>query len=146
MVAPLQVVIQAQAELIQLEQAIAADDGTAIDAALERLPWDLDGAPLATLHELLLSKLHHGHQRAARALQLRADPRSIPVVRQAMEMGFDHLAYTASEEGAIAKWFSWLLYDIGTEAALEVLQAFAQGSNQEVAEEMRYRLAKFNSK
>jgi hypothetical protein len=134
-----------QAALMQLEQALAAKDGTAIDAALEHLPWDFEGVPLPILHALLLCKLHHGHQRVARALQLRSDPSSVLVVHQALDQGFDHLAYTASEDGVIAKWFSWLLHDIGTESAREVLEEFAESSNEEIAEEMRYRLAKRKS-
>ncbi len=60
-------------------------------------------------------------------------------------MGFEHLAYTASEPGVIAKWFSWLLFEIGTEEAISVLRQYTQSQDPAVATEMRYRSSKLKS-
>jgi hypothetical protein len=128
--------------IIQLQQGLENDIGSTIDEALEGLSWALAEVPLALLNSLLVSKVHHHHQRVTRALQHRRDAGTIPFVRQALEAGFAHLQYTASEDGVIAKWFSWLLSDIGTDGALEMLQKFSKHSNAAVAAEMRYRLTK----
>ena len=63
-----------------------------------------------------------------------------PLAARVLEGGFARFAYTCSEDGVIAKWFSWLLADIGTPEALAVLKRFAGDPNPEIAAEMRYRL------
>ncbi len=99
---------------------------------------------IALLNELLVTPGHHHHQRVARELQRHAHPSTVPFAAKALAQGFEHLEYTASEPGVIAKWFSWLLCEIGTPDAIAVLQEYAQADEPEVAAEMRHRLSKMN--
>jgi hypothetical protein len=67
---------------------------------------------------------------------------SIPFVEQALATRFDYLTYTCSDSGVIAKWFSWLLFEIGTPEAIAVMRRYADDPDEGIREEMRYRLAK----
>jgi len=60
-------------------------------------------------------------------------------------MGLVCLNIQASEDAAIAKWFSHALADIGTNEAIQVIQKFANSSNQDVANEMEYRLKRIRN-
>lgn len=64
----------------------------------------------------------------------------MPFVRTSLERGFSRLAYTASEDGVIAKWHSWLLADIGTPDAMQLLREHSRSDNPQIAEAMTYRL------
>lgn len=108
------------------------------------LLWGEADVPLELLHELLHDDRHQRHQAVVRALQLRRDPTSVAELRRALQRGFDRLAYTCSEHGVIAKWFSHALADIGTPEAIAVLEAFAQSPDDQVAAEMRYRLGRLS--
>ncbi len=89
---------------------------------------------------------HRSHQRILRELQRLRDPSSVPVLRAALTDGFDRYAYTCSEDGVIAKWFSWALAEIGSAEAIAVLDDFARSENPEIREEMKYRLAKLSKR
>lgn len=128
-----------------LRDAIEGGAGQVIDNLLEKIdrpPDDLTSVPVDLLNELLLAPGHRFHQRVARALQSVGDDSTVPYARAALEQGFDYLGYTCSEDAVIAKWFSWLLADIGTPAALATLREYAVSPNEEIAEAMTYRLAR----
>ena len=57
-------------------------------------------------------------------------------------MGFGHLAYSGSDDGAIAKWYAWLLCRIETDAAIELMEAHARSTNPAIAAAMKSRLEK----
>ncbi|PRP90093.1 hypothetical protein ENSA5_67900 [Enhygromyxa salina] len=95
-------------------------------------------------NRLLVTPGHRHHQAIARSLQAIADPSTVAFVRRALQLGYEHLEYTASEPDVITKWFSWLLFEIGTREAIEVMREFAGSRDQAVADEMRYRLAKLS--
>lgn len=96
------------------------------------------------LQELLLLRFHRSHQRVVFTLQALRDPRSVPVLRQALAMPFDHLAYNHSDSEVIAKWFSHALAAIGTPEAIQVLRDFAQSPDPGIRAEMQYRLTKLS--
>jgi hypothetical protein len=91
---------------------------------------------------LLVTPGHHLHQEVAKTLQGFGHASTAPVVRRALDMGFEHLAYSCSEDGVIAKWYSWLLRAIGTEEAILLLREQASSPNPEIARAMQYRLSR----
>jgi hypothetical protein len=93
-------------------------------------------------NRLVLKSGHRKHQAIIFALQQAKNPSSIPFLQKALENGFDIYKYTCSEDATIAKWFSYALYSIGTKEAIQVIKDFSKSENEEIAEEMKYRLAK----
>lgn len=99
------------------------------------------------LNQLLINPNHKSHQLIAKALQDHSpSPTTIPFVRKALESNFAYLEYTCSESSAIAKWFSWLLYLIGTKEAIDLMQEYSNSGDEGIANEMRYRLKKIQSR
>lgn len=95
------------------------------------------------LNELLINPNHRSHQQIAKNLQDYApSPSTVPFVRKALESKFDYLEYTCSESNVIAKWFSWLLYSIGTKEAIELMKEYSDSNDEGIRDEMRYRLRK----
>ena len=127
-----------------IRAALSEGDGAALDRLLE--PCELATLSVVLLNDLLVSVVHHQHQRVARALQLIGDSSTVPYVATALALGFSHLAYTASEDGVIAKWYSWLLADIGTSEAVALLRRSASSDNEAVASAMSYRLSRLSGK
>jgi hypothetical protein len=125
--------------------AIQKGDSDNLEMVL-KLIWLLDGFPERThlLNMLLVAPNHISHQRIARELQIVKDPSTVPYVRHALAKGFDYLEYTCSESNAIAKWFSWILFAIGTEEAIQVMKDYSKASDDGVRGEMLYRLKKVN--
>jgi hypothetical protein len=111
-----------------------------------KLIWVLDEFPERTqlLNMLLIAPNHISHQRIARELQTAKSPSTVPYVRQALAKGFDYLEYTCSESNAIAKWFSWILFAIGTEEAIQVMKDYSTASDEGIRAEMLYRLKNVN--
>jgi hypothetical protein len=97
------------------------------------------------LNELLLSTFHRQHQYIARAIQDYKISSSVPVIEKVLESKFVGIPYTGSEPRSMAKWFSWALYCIGNEEAVEVMKKHANSTNEGIREEMRYRLNKLDS-
>ena len=95
------------------------------------------------LNELLINPNHRNHQQIAKALQdLAPSPTTVPFVRKALETNFDYLEYTCSDSDAIAKWFSWLLYSIGTTEAIDLMKEYSHSADEGIRNEMLYRLKK----
>jgi hypothetical protein len=130
-------------DAVAVRAALASGDTDLLDDVLE--PCDLTSLPVELLNELLVCDLHHHHQRVARALQLARDPSTVPFVATALARGFSRLAYTASEDDVIAKWHSWLLADIGTPEAIQLLRTYASSDNEEIAAAMTYRLSRLQA-
>lgn len=130
----------------EMMQAINENDPYRVDLLLP-LVWLLPEQkhPVEVLNELLVYPHHHQHQRVAKALQNIKSPSTIPYVERVLDSNFSFLAYTASVDHVIAKWFSWLLAEIGTNEALEVMRRHSLSRNQGIREEMRYRLSKVDS-
>lgn len=129
--------------LDQLNNAIATGDEARVDLLVEIAMVDASAENLTTLHEMLLVEGHRHHQEIIRVLQLLARPASIPALRKAFEQGQDHMVdYNGSGYGSVAKWFSHALADIGTPDAIDTLRAFSRYPDEEVANEMLYRLSK----
>ena len=127
----------------KIRVAIGLGDVRAIDAALGD-HTAFASLPIALLHDLLLMPGHNNHQRVAFEMQGRADPSSLPVVRQVLDQGFSRFAYTCSEDAVIAKWFSQILARIGTPEAVGMLGTYSASKNRGMAEEMQYRQKRFN--
>ena len=93
------------------------------------------------LNKLLISPCHKSHQPLVKHLQdLHRYPSSVKYIRIALASGFDYLQYTCSEDAAIAKWFSHALSDINTKQSIDLIREFAQSENDQIREEMQYRL------
>jgi hypothetical protein len=95
------------------------------------------------LNELIINPNHRNHQEIVKTLQdFAPSPSTVPFVRKALESNFDYLEYTCSESDAIAKWFSWLLYSIGTTEAIDLMKEYSSSSDEGIRNEMLYRLKK----
>lgn len=92
------------------------------------------------LNRLRLMTSHEVHQLVTREIQELRSPTSVPFIRQVLERGFAPFAYTCSEPGVIAKWFSHALADINTPESIALIREFADSADEGVADEMRYRL------
>jgi len=126
----------------ELRNAIQSADRDEINASIH-LMWISESViPFADImNELLINPNHTQHQYIAKALQDDVkSPSSIPFVEKALATHFDYLAYTCSESGVIAKWFSWLLYAIGTPEAIAVIRRYAEDPDPGIRKEMKYRL------
>lgn len=132
--------------LAEIQQAIASSD--------ERRVWlltdvvlDWDGPGKAdVLNEVLLIKGHRRHQEIVREIQLLADPSSVPYLRRLFDQELTFMSdYNGSGTGVVAKWFSHALFSIGTQEAIEALRTYAQHPDEEVREEMLYRLGKLDA-
>ncbi|WFW64381.1 hypothetical protein NFJ77_19995 [Escherichia coli] len=124
-----------------VQEAIAGQDYERINTVTEQLL--LANNPrfhLDALNLLLVTSGHYHHQEVAMKLQQIGDPSTIPYVRQVFAHGFDYLDYTCSDSGAIAKWFSHLLWKIGTPEALALIQEYTSHSDEGIRKEMLYRL------
>lgn len=94
------------------------------------------------LNELLINPNHRSHQLVTKAIQELKSPSSVPFIRQMLRSNFEYLAYTGSDSDAIAKWFSWALYSIGTSDAIELMNEYSNSGDEGVKKEMTYRLSK----
>ncbi|SFF10219.1 hypothetical protein [Spirosoma endophyticum] len=133
---------------VQLEAkvnaAISRDDFQELELLIYLVLWVLPDSNQYTsvLNELLVTPGHRDHQEIARRLQKFKSPSTIPYVRAVLLSDFDYLAYTGSDSDAIAKWFSWILADIGTPEAIEVLEECSHSTDEGIRNEMLYRLKK----
>ena len=128
----------------EMMNAISTCDPDEIEMTLY-LVWLSGDIPkyVDILNELLLDPNHKCHQQIAKTLQDDApSPSTVPFVRKVLESNFDHLEYTCSESDSIAKWFSWLLYSIGTTEAIDLMKEFSNSNDEGIRNEMRYRLKK----
>jgi hypothetical protein len=130
----------------EMTKAIATSDADEIQMALALIWLSGDISKyVEILNELLINPNHKNHQLIARNLQFFApSTQTVPFVRKALESNFDYLEYCCSDSRAIAKWFSWLLYSIGTTEAIELMKEYSNSSNKGIREEMLYRLNKFD--
>ena len=131
----------------EIEHAIKTKSVERLDAAINLMWWGIERFKNQTdytdvLNRLLLIPYHHEHQYITKTLQGIKSPLSVPFIRQVLETDFSYLAYTCSESGVIAKWFSHALFDIGTAEAIEVMRDFSQSDDAGVRAEMLYRLGK----
>lgn len=94
------------------------------------------------LNELLIYPNHRSHQFVTKTIQEIKSPSSVPFIRQVLQNNFQFLAYTCSDSDAIAKWFSWALYSIGTTDAIELMREYSNSSDEGIRKEMIYRLNK----
>ena len=129
--------------LSSLSKAIKESDEDEIevlvDAVYEIEPETLQ---IEALNELLLIDGHQKHQEITREIQLFRDPSSVKYIEKALELGFDRLEYTCSEDKVITKWFSHALADIGSPEAIAIIEKYASNSNMGISSEMQYRLSK----
>ncbi|MCH2045437.1 MAG: hypothetical protein MK212_15070 [Saprospiraceae bacterium] len=125
----------------EIRTVLANDDQDTLELLMNIL-WIIrpPKKTLPILHQLLLAPNHRYHQTVTKQIQDIADPSSIQYLNLILERGFKDFEYTGSEDGAIAKWFSWALFSIGTEEAVEVLKKHSKSKNREIADEMKYRL------
>lgn len=125
--------------------AMGEHDTEKLDELLSR-GATLEALPIELLNDLLVYPGHHEHQQVAFELQTRADRSTTPFIRAVLDSGFEFLDYTASEDGVIAKWLSWVLAEIGTPEAIGVLREFSRSPNTQVAEQMTYRLRRLRER
>ena len=128
----------------EVKNAIATSDPDEIQKTLA-LIWLSDDISkyVDILNELLINPNHRSHQQIAKTLQDEApSATTVAFVRKALESKFDYLEYTCSDSDAIAKWFSWLLYSIGTTEAIDLMKEYSNSSDEGIRNEMLYRLKK----
>jgi len=132
-------------EFVRKEMFAAIDSAEAEEIGMTLpLIWlsgDIDKY-IDILNELLINPNHRKHQEIAKGLQDYPSPTTVSFVRKALESNFDYLEYTCSESNAIAKWFSWLLYSIGTTEAIELMKEYSNSNDEGIRNEMLYRLKK----
>ena len=126
-----------------IDVAISKKDENELDLLLNIL-WVIrpKRKAIPIFNKLLIFPHHKQHQAITKEIQEIEDPCSVKYIAQILEQGFEDFEYTFSEDAAIAKWFSWALYSIGTEDAIKVMKEHSNSSNTEIAEEMLYRLSK----
>jgi hypothetical protein len=130
----------------EMKNAIATSDPDKIQMTLALIWLSGDISKFVDiLNELLINQNHRSHQQIAKKLQDNApSPTTVPFVRKALETKFEYLEYTYSESNVIAKWFSWLLYSIGTPEAIDLMKEYSNSTDEGIANEMRYRLLKIH--
>ena len=127
-----------------LNLALESEDDLKSDVIIEQMEVDAP-AFLNELNQLLIDPRHQSHQIVAKMLQDDApSPTTVPYVRVVLESDFSYLAYTCSEKCAIAKWFSHLLFAIGTKEAIDLIREYAKCKDAQIAQEMQYRLKQHN--
>lgn len=97
------------------------------------------------LNELLITPNHYNHQEIAKTLQEIKSPTTIPFVKKALETNFEYLDYTCSDSDVIAKWFSWILYSIGNNDAITLIEEYTNSLDEGISNEMKYRLNKIKT-
>lgn len=127
----------------EVRNAMAKGDTEQLERAIF-LIWlsGVDKDFVDILNELVINPNHRSHQVVAMAIQDVKSPSSVPFIKKALQSNFDYLQYTCSESGAIAKWFSWALYSIGTKEAIDLLKEYAKSEDDGIRKEMNYRLSK----
>jgi hypothetical protein len=129
---------------VEMEAAIQSAQQDRIQMTIPLIWFSADIPSFVDLlNRLLINPNHRSHQVIAKTLQdIAPSPTTVPFVRKALETNFDYLAYTCSDSDVIAKWFSWLLYSIGTNEAIALMKEYSNSANEGIANEMRYRLSK----
>jgi len=127
----------------ELKESIESKNLESIERAISLMWFYKDCEPfIDELNILLLEPNHRSHQVVTKKIQDLANPKSVPFIKKALESNFDYLAYTCSNSGAIAKWFSWALFSIGTEDAINLIKEYTKSEDEEIRNEMIYRLNK----
>jgi hypothetical protein len=132
----------------EIEAAIQSADTDRLQITIP-LIWFSADIPnfIDLLNELLTNPNHRSHQVIAKNLQdIAPSPTTVPFVRKVLETNFDYLTYTGSDSSSIAKWFSWLLYSIGTEEAINLMKEYSKSEDEGIANEMLYRLNRIRRK
>lgn len=125
-----------------LAKAIREKDANALESArdLQRaagLPRDRH-----LEEQLLLEDWHREHEDMIRALQDEQDPRSVPILREAIRLKprLEYLDY--DDYGAYYKKCLWALQSIGTPEAVDLIRECAESEIPELKEQARYRLGR----
>lgn len=127
----------------ELREAIKSKDEEKIERAINLMWFYKDYEQfIDELNILLLEPNHWTHQMIAKTIQDLKNPKSIPFIRKALESNFDYLEYTCSESNVIAKWFSWALFSIGTNEAINLIEEYTKSDDEGIRNEMIYRLDK----
>ena len=127
-----------------MRAAMESGNADLMSESIEQI-WTSDSPILYAdlLNQLLVTPGHNSHQEIAKYLQdVVKSPSSIPYIRIALASNFDYLEYTCSESEVIAKWFSWLLFEIGTDEAIAVMEEYSGSADSGISREMKYRLSK----
>lgn len=128
---------------VKVREAIKKGELEELDIAVsELLESDDISNHVDLLNELLLNNFHRQHQYIAKTIQYLKTPSSVPFINKVLESNFEDIPYTGSDSYSMAKWFSWVLYEIGTKEAIEVIEKHANSKDEGIREEMRYRLKK----
>ncbi|HEX5001694.1 MAG TPA: hypothetical protein VFW78_04300 [Bacteroidia bacterium] len=130
----------------EIGEAISRGDFNSLEKAIS-LIW-LSGNPSKItdlLNELLINPNHKSHLRIEKTLQVIKSPTTVPYVKKALETNFDYLQYTFSNDEVLAKWFSWLLAEIGTEEAINLIREYSNSPNEGIKKEMLYHLKRIGS-
>jgi hypothetical protein len=131
----------------QLTVALESKDGDLIETTL--LVAGLFDIPedhyIDMLWLLVAEDWHRKHEDIIGTLQDHADPRSIPCIKQAIDLKprLEYLAY--DDYGSYYKKCLWALQDIGTPEAIAVIQDCTESQDSALREEAFYRLSKIKT-
>jgi HEAT repeat protein len=127
----------------EIQDSIKQGDTEELDIAIS-LIWlsGTDELFIDILNQLLINPNHRSHQFVTRTIQELQSPTSVPFIKQVLESNFSYLTYTCSDSDAIAKWFSWALYEIGTKDAIKLMKEYSKSPDEGIRKEMIYRLKK----
>jgi hypothetical protein len=128
---------------LDIRDAIQNKDETKLDSFITELllKQDLSGY-VDLLNQLLLVPFHYHHQSVTKALQNIKSQSSVYFIGKVLETNFSYLEYSGSDSDAIAKWFSWALFSIGNQDAIDLMKKYASSTDEGIRNEMRYRLSK----
>lgn len=124
-----------------LVEATASKDGDAVEAALTlgflfAMPENI----VDLVHGIILEQWHSRHEDMIRILQDAADPRSVEVLRQALQLK-PKLGYLDFDDyGSYYKKCLWALQSIGDEDATDVIRACAESQDDALRSQALYRL------
>ena len=88
---------------------------------------------------LITEDWHKEHEDIIGTLQACKDPSSIKPIVTSVNNNYQHLR-DACDIGSFAKKCSWALYSIGTEEAFNAIEELSKSKDEEVKEQMIYRL------
>lgn len=127
----------------ELKQAIKSKNEDHIERAISLIWFYHDYSKfIDELNCLLVEPNHKSHQVITKTIQDLKNPKSVPFIKMALESNFEYLKYTFSDSDAIAKWFSWALFSIGTEEAINLIKEYTKSEDEGIRNEMIYRLNK----
>lgn len=98
------------------------------------------------IHRLILEPWHGEYEEIAHDLQKRAQPESIPFLKEAMQKKYKYLESYGTGTRQFINQCGHALWSIGTKEAIEVIQELSKSNDPVVKDEMMYRINRIEGK